>query len=725
MCETLDSTVLFTATAIFLAGPDSRLPTDALHLIPAKLKMLFYVASETFSTPGDCTITEQHLARCISALDLAYGAQRSILCAPYLSEAVGFDTKSFLLASLAIETSMGVGAAEIDQTTSLIRIALGRFDQRFKDRLGISPTKAVEVLDAVVKVLCSEPRLALLRRANDVWERCWVDSQEEEDLSAYIKLGDEPFLSSTEIDIFPVNKNEVQSICNVSDSEWKSLISMIGCDRARRCELKHHLDVIDYPLPVFSDGRVLIINLAGCLLTVFERFDSDAKSEPSFASGKYQQHISDYLEINADACFQRLFPRESVFRGLTYPDPDRLDGGLAELDIAVVWPPFLLICEAKSKQLRFRPIGADIGRFCTDVKANIEDGFQQARRFAKYVDGVEEIILKEENGGRTLKIAKSELRETFAVSISLRRLVSMAGQLATLQEMGLFKDGRFPWAVALDDLDIITRFCPSSDVFLHFIKRRIMLEKEEVRYAGSEIDFFGTYLNSGRLQPEVWRHAEKRPNLITLTNYHERFQKAIHVEKHGVPVLDPVPLNVPPIVKDFLWELGLRSDDPQARWITFCVLSLDDEQLAALAYSIEALKASSSSSGRIRSAMLKCKDVVFSLTLSEERNLEQLHEITLNRAVSEKYRNKVNRCAAFGMEHNNPRQPFAHAFWLEDNWRFDPMLEKHVLQMKTRQSVLLPPGVKMPGRNEKCPCGSGKKFKYCCMGQYQAGKPPD
>jgi hypothetical protein len=120
--------------------------------------------------------------------------------------------------------------------------------------------------------------------------------------------------------------------------------------------------------------------------------------------------------------------------------------------------------------------------------------------------------------------------------------------------MGLFKDGHFPWAVSLDDLDLITRFSPSADVFLHFIKRRIMLEKEEVRYAGSELDFFGTYLNSGRLEPDVWRHAEKRPDLITLTNYHERFQKAIHVESMGMPVLAPVPLNVPSIVKDFLGE---------------------------------------------------------------------------------------------------------------------------------------------------------------------------
>jgi hypothetical protein len=718
LCESVDSAALFSAMSVFLGAPDSRMPINALHLIPAKLHILLYVASESFGKPRDCIITEQHIARCIRSLDAAYSAQRTILCGPYFGASGMPQAESFLLSSLAIETSMGVGAAEIDQTASLIRNTQGRFDKRFASRLGISPTMAVEVLECIARVQGSGPRLALLKRASDVWQRGWVGATDAEDVGAFVQLGNDPFLTASDLVVLPVSKYDVQKVCAVSGSEWNALLSLIGCGSDRRSKLQHQLDVINFPLPVFSDDRVFMINLANCLHRTFECFDADAKSDQSFASGKYQQHISDYLEASAATCLERLFPRDSVFRRLIYPDPHSNDGGSAELDIAVAWPPFLLICEAKSKQLRFSPMGADVARFCTDVKSNIEDGFAQARRFAKYVEGVDEIALVEKGGGRTLQIAKVDLRELFAVSISLRRFVSLAGQLPTLREMGLFKDRRFPWAVALDDLDLITRFSPSPDVFLHFIKRRIMLEKEEVRYAGGEVDFFGVYLNSGRLEPEPWRNMEKRPDLITMTEYHERFREAIQQERKGMPTLAPIPLRVPSIIKDFLGELSLRSSDPQARWIAFCLLSLGDEQLSALAYAILALKSSSTSGGRIRSAVLKCKDVVFSLTLSEERDLRQLHDITLSRAISEKYRTRADKCAAFGMEMHNSQQSFAHAFWIEEAWRPDPQLEEHVLQMKTRCSPLLPPGSKMPGRNEKCPCGSGKKFKYCCLGKY-------
>ena len=29
--------------------------------------------------------------------------------------------------------------------------------------------------------------------------------------------------------------------------------------------------------------------------------------------------------------------------------------------------------------------------------------------------------------------------------------------------------------------------------------------------------------------------------------------------------------------------------------------------------------------------------------------------------------------------------------------------------------VQMPPGSPKPGRNDPCPCGSGKKFKRCCI----------
>ncbi len=46
--------------------------------------------------------------------------------------------------------------------------------------------------------------------------------------------------------------------------------------------------------------------------------------------------------------------------------------------------------------------------------------------------------------------------------------------------------------------------------------------------------------------------------------------------------------------------------------------------------------------------------------------------------------------------------------------------EQHKKQLPTEDEPPLPPPVepvhvdKVPGRNDPCPCGSGKKYKKCC-----------
>ncbi|MCL4786435.1 MAG: SEC-C domain-containing protein [Verrucomicrobia bacterium] len=58
-------------------------------------------------------------------------------------------------------------------------------------------------------------------------------------------------------------------------------------------------------------------------------------------------------------------------------------------------------------------------------------------------------------------------------------------------------------------------------------------------------------------------------------------------------------------------------------------------------------------------------------------------------------------------------KPFDFAFWVEGPWEADPVLDEALA--KERPKAML--GQKLPGRNEPCTCGSGKKFKKCCLGK--------
>jgi SEC-C motif domain protein len=51
--------------------------------------------------------------------------------------------------------------------------------------------------------------------------------------------------------------------------------------------------------------------------------------------------------------------------------------------------------------------------------------------------------------------------------------------------------------------------------------------------------------------------------------------------------------------------------------------------------------------------------------------------------------------------------------WEEGAWVQEEVFEKYLAGEKEKTVI----GDSLPGRNEPCFCGSGKKFKKCCWGK--------
>ena len=85
--------------------------------------------------------------------------------------------------------------------------------------------------------------------------------------------------------------------------------------------------------------------------------------------------------------------------------------------------------------------------------------------------------------------------------------------------------------------------------------------------------------------------------------------------------------------------------------------------------------------------------IMYCLTLSEEAFKKEAKE--LNMTVEDYYQLIIDCLPNAAME--------MYDFWLEK--RGDPSIESN---SKSANEVKV-------GRNEDCPCGSGKKFKKCCL----------
>jgi hypothetical protein len=291
----------------------------------------------------------------------------------------------------------------------------------------------------------------------------------------------------------------------------------------------------------------------------------------------------------------------------------------------------------------------------------------------------------------------------------------LATRLASLRDLRLFKDGEYPFSISVADLEIISKFCGGPDVFLHYIERRLAIQKEPVEFITDELDFFGAYLDTRLQASRLWRReGEEEYTAMMLSQFSEPFDSWNLYERGELREQPVIELDIPDEIRDILAELRNRNDD-KARWIAFAILDLPDEILMAIAQMLRDRRNRKAVVGPVGSAVHQVGDIVVTVTISDSP-FPTLRQLTEQRAKVEKYRRRALKAIGIGVDMSSAR-PFEFATWIEGTWQHDEDIEESI---RNEPAKTLPPGYKLPGRNEKCICGSGKKFKKCCEYKYRS-----
>eukprot|EP00903_Cladosiphon_okamuranus_P003763 g3761.t1 len=258
-----------------------------------------------------------------------------------------------------------------------------------------------------------------------------------------------------------------------------------------------------------------------------------------------------------------------------------------------------------------------------------------------------------------------------------------------------------------------------SDVFLHYIERRIAHQKLDIGMRGDELDIFGHYLDN-RLHPDVYENREevrKGPErkFIAFHGGEERFEPFYVAEWYGTESPEePAGLDVPDEVRSVLDELRTRTDYG-ARWIAFALLGLNNTTIEKLASALRDLGSSKAKGERIHRITMREGSVVLNIMAHRGLTERKFFENVTARARIEHYRHKVNTTVSIGINQKSAKA-FEVAQWLEGEWEYEEELEKILEEDREKPRNLIPSSrSNRPGRNEPCPCGSGQKFKKCCI----------
>jgi len=299
----------------------------------------------------------------------------------------------------------------------------------------------------------------------------------------------------------------------------------------------------------------------------------------------------------------------------------------------------------------------------------------------------------------------------YLITVSQHLLAGLATRLSMFKDLGLFRSEEYPFSISIADLETVTHFCDGPDVFLHYIEKRLATQRESLEILADELDFFGAYLQT-RLQPaRLWDREGVKPTGVWLYGFSAQFDDWVAYNRGDLSTPPSIELEIPIEIKQILEELRKR-DDYASRWISFALLDMPDSMLDQIAKNLSDLRTATLTSGMFRRWTYGEGETVVSLIGSLDLSPRLLARRTEIRAVIEKYRHKAVKSIGLGVMVKDSSKPFHCATWVEGPWEYDAEMEKI---MQDEPPFVPAPGTKLPGRNDPCLCGSGKKFKKCCL----------
>lgn len=411
----------------------------------------------------------------------------------------------------------------------------------------------------------------------------------------------------------------------------------------------------------------------------------------------YYKKKGEYLEEKSLELFRKLLPNSQIYSNLQYGKNDEVDG-------LVIFDNNLLIVESKSNKFTLGARQGNIEKIKTDTKNIVEKAYQQAIRAKKYIFSEDKVEFRNNKKQVVLSLCRKDINEIYLINTTLDPLYHISTNLSSLKEFGFIQDDEWIWSVYLNDLRIISEILDSPSEFLLYLERRIKYNDYYQIKISEEIDIFGYFLGSGLYFDDI--DFPKDNFMLALdSSFSEKIdlfyysQEGSLEETYSKPCLFENSINLKDIVK----QVEEKSKKNFTN-ITKFLLSLDGSMQKLFHENIELMKIYK------RNDIHTCfSEVNKGITFISERNFDETKAKKQCQIYA--YERKINIWYLIVIGENGVIDYYEFYF---DN-SYNEILENDVKKIRNYRMAQRIEIDKKIGRNELCPCGSGKKYKKCCL----------
>ena len=425
-----------------------------------------------------------------------------------------------------------------------------------------------------------------------------------------------------------------------------------------------------------------------------------------------QQAVSEELPFRY---LSRLLPGAQIIRPIYY----RWKSGEGpaqwhEADGLVIYDDYLIVVEVKAGAFTYTSPATDLPAHIASLENLARGPASQGNRFVDYLESAPEVIIADSNHNEIGRLQRSTFRHVTICAATLDPFTELAARAQHLKKIGVDIGKRPVWLLSVDDLRVYTDLIGDPLTFLHFVEQRMTAAQSELVDLDDEMDHLGLYLKENNYAMYAAELVGGDTAKLRFGGYRTPINEYYSAVTRGEPTAAPrqeMPARIAEII-----EVLNKSQKPGRSAVASFLLDAAGDHRETIAKLIDEQIKGNSKLGRPK-PFSTYGDHAFTLWIWSppvQRNsaFALKHTKAVVAAAHEKRRLMVElECDAIG-KIEDIHWSHVNLDGLSADERAE--VEQAAIELRRRRVVSAKKDHKI-GRNEPCPCGSGKKYKKCCL----------
>lgn len=432
-----------------------------------------------------------------------------------------------------------------------------------------------------------------------------------------------------------------------------------------------------------------------------------------------QQAVAEDLPL---AQLAALLPGATVFKAAYYkwfPKSDHTTKEWCETDGLVLYDGHLFIVESKGGAFTHTPPATDFEAYINSIKSLLLKPATQGKRFLEYLNSAESVELFDSDHKAIGSLSRSDFRQISICAVTLDPFTEMAAQAQHLRKLGIDVGGRPVWPISVDDLRVYANIFENPLEFLHYVEQREAAFSCDVLELDDELDHLGLYLAHNRYvdyAEERFADAGATINFLGYRSAIDRFfAERLHDPAFPCPlrqeaperfleILDVLAGSVRPgrsRLASYLLDLGSEGREDIAACIQRELRDQKDRGRPLAFSTVGGLRVSNTTFVYVGDRATR--DAGIALRLAREAML-----------IS----GEIERLLVELTYTDDQKLRDVEWQWLKlDDIPTSelPTLRAGADKLREKRLAVAREAHRKIGRNDLCPCGSGKKYKRCCL----------